>query len=61
VQILTVAEILAGKRPLMPAPQSPFAHAPLEREKATQLKMPGEQLTMDNVATSTLGTRTTFS
>jgi len=34
VQILTVADILKGKRPQMPPKTSPFAGAPVEREEA---------------------------
>lgn len=34
VQILTVRDILKGKRPNMPPQRSPFAQAPVEREKA---------------------------
>lgn len=36
VQIITVEEVLAGKRPDMPPQISPFAEAPLERERAEQ-------------------------
>ncbi len=47
VQILTVADVLAGKRVQMPPAQSPFAQAPLEREKAQQLVIHHEQLTLE--------------
>jgi hypothetical protein len=36
VQILTIEEMLAGRRPDMPPQTSPFAQAPLERERAQQ-------------------------
>ncbi|HKZ50973.1 MAG TPA: restriction endonuclease, partial [Dehalococcoidia bacterium] len=36
VQIITVEEMLAGKRPEIPSPRSPFAQAPVERERAEQ-------------------------
>ncbi len=36
VQILTVEEMLSGKRPQVPAIRPPFAQAPLERERASQ-------------------------
>ena len=39
VQIITIQEMINGKRPQMPPPSSPFAQAPLERERAEQLKM----------------------
>src|SRR2546426_2992657 len=39
VQILTVEEVLAGKRPQMPAQQAPFAKGPLEREAAKTERM----------------------
>jgi site-specific DNA-methyltransferase (adenine-specific) len=34
MQLLTVTEILRGKRPQMPPQRSPFAQAPREREQA---------------------------
>ena len=36
VQIITVEEMLAGKRPDMPWGKAPFAKAPTEKEKAQQ-------------------------
>ena len=39
VQILTVEEMLAGKRPDMPSTRSPFAQAPLEREERRTKRM----------------------
>ncbi|MBI4199297.1 MAG: hypothetical protein HY535_02315 [Chloroflexi bacterium] len=36
VQIITVEEMLNGKRPELPYTRSPFAQAPLEREEAKQ-------------------------
>jgi DNA modification methylase len=39
VQILTVEEMLSGKRPQMPQGRSPFAQAPLEREERRTKRM----------------------
>ena len=39
VQILTVEEMLAGKRPQVPATRSPFAQAPMEREERRMKRM----------------------
>ncbi|MCJ7510146.1 MAG: site-specific DNA-methyltransferase [Dehalococcoidia bacterium] len=39
LQIMTVREILSGKRPSLPSPASPFAKAPLEKEKGEQGEM----------------------
>jgi DNA modification methylase len=39
VQILTVEEMLAGKRPQMPYGRSPFAQAPMEREERRTRQM----------------------
>jgi site-specific DNA-methyltransferase (adenine-specific) len=39
VQILTVEEMLAGKRPDIPPTRSPFAQAPLEREERRTRRM----------------------
>ncbi len=39
IQILTIEEILNGKRPQMPPQRSPFAKAPLEREAAKTERM----------------------
>ena len=39
VQIMTVEEMLAGKRPQMPSTRSPFAQAPLEREERRTKRM----------------------
>ena len=39
VQILTVEEMLSGKRPQVPATRSPFAQAPLEREERRTKRM----------------------
>jgi len=36
LQIMTVREILSGKRPSLPSPASPFAKAPTEKEKSQQ-------------------------
>ena len=36
VQILTIEDMLAGKRPDLPTTRSPFAQAPLEREQSKQ-------------------------
>jgi len=38
LQILTIEEMLAGKRPQLPYGRSPFAQAPLEREGAQQAR-----------------------
>jgi len=40
VQVMTVREILSGKRASLPCPASPFANAPTEREKGKQPKLP---------------------
>lgn len=39
VQILTAEDILAGKRPEMPPQHSPFAKAPVERERAEKPRL----------------------
>jgi len=39
VQIITVKEMLSGKRPDLPSPASPFAKAPVEKKKAKQAEM----------------------
>lgn len=39
VQILTVDEILSGKQPEMPPQHSPFAKAPVERERADKPRL----------------------
>ena len=39
VQILTVEDMLSGKRPQVPATRSPFAQAPLEREERRTKRM----------------------
>jgi site-specific DNA-methyltransferase (adenine-specific) len=39
VQILTVEEMLSGKRPDVPSTRSPFAQAPLEREERRTKRM----------------------
>jgi len=39
VQILTIEEMLSGKRPDMPSTRSPFAQAPLEREERRTKRM----------------------
>jgi site-specific DNA-methyltransferase (adenine-specific) len=39
VQILTIADILAGKQPEMPPQHSPFAKAPVERERAEKPRL----------------------
>ncbi|MGZ5385239.1 MAG: DNA methyltransferase, partial [Acidimicrobiia bacterium] len=39
LQILTVEEVLAGKRPEMPPQRSPFAEAPVEQERGEQGRM----------------------
>jgi hypothetical protein len=39
VQIVTVLDLLKGKRPEMPSGGSPFAKAPTEKEKAEQEAM----------------------
>lgn len=39
IQILTVEEVLAGKRPAMPPQKSPFAKAQVERERADTERM----------------------
>ncbi|MBI4301681.1 MAG: site-specific DNA-methyltransferase, partial [Chloroflexi bacterium] len=36
IQILTVEGMLAGQRPQIPSPKSPYAQAPVERERAEQ-------------------------
>jgi site-specific DNA-methyltransferase (adenine-specific) len=39
LQVLTVEEVLAGKRPEMPPQRSPFAEAPVEQERGEQGRM----------------------
>ena len=38
IQIITVEEMLNGKRPELPSPRSPYAQAPREREPAQQAR-----------------------
>ncbi|MGB6836523.1 MAG: site-specific DNA-methyltransferase [Dehalococcoidia bacterium] len=39
VQMMTVREVLSGKRPSLPSPSSPFAKAPVEKKKGKQAEM----------------------
>jgi DNA modification methylase len=39
IQIITIEDLLNGKRPDIPSAASPFAHAPLEREQAETERM----------------------
>jgi site-specific DNA-methyltransferase (adenine-specific) len=39
IQVLTIEEILDGKRPEMPPQRSPFAEAAVERERAKTKRM----------------------